>query len=67
VLREKIKTGDLLTLDCVSGSLECHVSDIEQRTLPGAMNGYQKGLGREFFKVFRQNVTDSEEGASTLF
>ncbi|NBO61008.1 MAG: phosphogluconate dehydratase, partial [Flavobacteriia bacterium] len=63
----KIKTGDMLTLDCVNGSLVCHASDFEQRTLTGAKNEDQKGLGREFFKVFRQNVTDSEEGACTLF
>ncbi len=63
----KIKTGDLLTLDCVNGTLECHAKDFEQRTFTGAMNEDQKGIGREYFKVFRQNVTDSEEGACTLF
>jgi phosphogluconate dehydratase len=63
----KIKTGDMLTLDCVNGTLECHAKDFEQRTFTGAMNEDQKGIGREFFKVFRQSVTDSEEGACTLF
>lgn len=63
----KIKTGDLLTLDCVKGTLECHAKDFEQRIFTGAMNEDQKGIGREFFKVFRQSVTDSEEGACTLF
>jgi phosphogluconate dehydratase len=63
----KIKTGDLLTLDCVNGTLECHAKDFEQRTFTGATNEDQKGIGREFFKVFRQSVTDSEEGACTLF
>jgi len=63
----KIKTGDMLTLDCVNGSLVCHAPDFEQRTLTGTNNENQNGLGREFFKVFRQNVTDSEEGACTLF
>jgi phosphogluconate dehydratase len=63
----KIKTGDMLTLDCVNGSLVCHESDFEQRTLTDTKNEDQNGLGREFFKVFRQNVTDSEEGACTLF
>jgi phosphogluconate dehydratase len=63
----KIKTGDMLTLDCVNGTLECHAKDFEQRTFTGATNEDQKGIGREFFKVFRQSVTDSEEGACTLF
>jgi phosphogluconate dehydratase len=63
----KIKTGDLLTLDCVNGTLVCHAKEFEQRTFTGAMNEDQKGIGREFFKVFRQSVTDSEEGACTLF
>ena len=57
----------MLTLDCVNGSLVCHASDFEQRTLTSTDNEDQNGLGREFFKVFRQNVTDSEEGACTLF
>lgn len=63
----KIKTGDLLTLNCVEGTLTCHDSDFAQRTIVTKESTDQVGLGRELFGVFRRQVTDSEEGACTLF
>lgn len=63
----KIKTGDLLTLNCVEGTLTCHESDFEQRATVTKESTDQVGLGRELFSVFRRQVTDSEEGACTLF
>jgi phosphogluconate dehydratase len=63
----KIKTGDLLTLNCVEGTLSCHESDFELRTTITKESTDQVGLGRELFGVFRRQVTDSEEGACSLF
>jgi phosphogluconate dehydratase len=63
----KIKTGDLLTLNCVEGTLICHESDFELRATVTKECIDQVGLGRELFGVFRRQVTDSEEGACTLF
>ena len=63
----KIKTGDLLTLNCVEGTLTCHDSDFALRATVTKESTDQVGLGRELFGVFRRQVTDSEEGACTLF
>lgn len=63
----KIKTGDLLTLNCLEGTLRCHESDFENRPVVTKQCTDQIGLGREFFGVFRRQVTDSEEGACSLF
>ena len=63
----KIITGYLLTLNCVEGTLTCHESDFEQRAIVTRESTDQVGLGRELFGVFRRQVTDSEEGACTLF
>ena len=63
----KVKTGDLLTLNCVEGTLTCHESDFAQRATVTKESTDQVGLGRELFGVFRRQVTDSEEGACTLF
>lgn len=63
----KIKTGDSLTLNCVEGTLICHETDFELRATVTKECIDQVGLGREFFGVFRRQVTDSEQGACTLF
>jgi len=63
----KIKTGDLLSLDCINGTLTCHESDFDNRPEVYKESLDQIGLGREMFGVFRRQVTDSEEGASSLF
>lgn len=63
----KIKTGDLLTLNCIDGTLTCHESDFELRAIVTKESTDQVGLGRELFGVFRRQVTDSEQGACTLF
>lgn len=63
----KIKTGDLLTLNCIDGTLTCHESDFALRATVTKEITDQIGLGRELFGVFRRQVTDSEEGACSLF
>jgi phosphogluconate dehydratase len=63
----KIKTGDLLSLNCLDGTLTCHEPDFENRPVVIKECTDQIGLGREFFGVFRRQVTDSEQGACSLF
>ena len=63
----KIQTGDLLRLDCKQGVLTCLSPDFENRPTPSIPNAVQSGVGRELFDFFRNNVSDSESGACTLF
>jgi phosphogluconate dehydratase len=65
----KVRDGDLLRLDAVSGGLSALVDAAEwalrpQAELPDAqaeINGH--GLGRELFAGMRRNVTSAEQGA----
>ena len=67
----KVRTGDVIRLDAVAGTLAVLVPDDEwaereTATLPEAKriaDGH--GLGRELFGGMRRNVTTAEEGAVT--
>lgn len=65
----KLRDGDLLRLDAVSGSLEALVSaeDWAARELaqirPEALEENGQGMGRELFAGMRRNVLSAEEGA----
>ncbi len=64
----KIRTGDLLRLDAVSGTLEClNFDEVNARPVRIKDNSGTFGLGRELFANMRQIVRSSEEGASFLF
>ena len=66
----KIYDGDLIALDAVSGSLELMVSAEELASRPYAVctqASHQMGLGREYFKLFRDHVSSADTGASILF
>ncbi len=61
----KIKSGDLITLDGVSGTLECHADDLDQR--PTREVPYDNlSHGRPLFDRLRGLITNSETGASFL-
>lgn len=64
-----IRDGDLISLDAVTGRLECQVDKGEwcerQRTHSTVVSSL--GIGREYFEVFRQTVSSAEEGASVLW
>lgn len=64
-----IRDGDLISLDAVTGRLECQVDKGEwcerQRTHSTVVSSL--GIGREYFEVFRQTVGSAEEGASVLW
>lgn len=62
----RVRDGDLLRLDAVSGTLELLVSaeEFEQRpSAPVDLQGYQSGTGRELFASFRANVSSADTGA----
>ncbi|MDO8767738.1 MAG: phosphogluconate dehydratase [Burkholderiaceae bacterium] len=67
----KVRTGDVIRLDAVAGTLQVLVSDSEwaARTvdvMPPSLresNGF--GMGRELFAAMRRNAAMAEEGATT--
>lgn len=66
----KIRDGDLISIDAVSGRLELHVEAAElvaRAPLPYSESGHQHGLGREYFQLFRDHVSSTQTGASILF
>lgn len=63
----KIKTGDRLQLNCLEGTLNCLEKDFQTRETITRTESKNWGMGRELFEVFRRNVSDSEEGACSLY
>lgn len=63
----KVQTGDIIELDLNNGILQLFVSDEElltrEITMPD-LNRNKVGLGRELFNVMRDNMSESELGAS---
>jgi phosphogluconate dehydratase len=66
----KIRDGDLIHLDAVTGVLQVQVDAAELAARPSSAcseSGHQQGLGREYFQLFRDHVSSTETGASVLF
>jgi phosphogluconate dehydratase len=62
-----LKTGDRILLDATEGKLEV-LTDISQRaTAKPDLHNQHRGMGREYFSLFRQNVSSAEHGACVLF
>ena len=67
----KVRTGDLIRLDAVNGTLNALVDDATwaARTIEhisdDAVENNAHGLGRELFGGMRRNVRTAEEGAVT--
>lgn len=62
-----LKTGDRILLDATEGKLEV-LTDISQRaTAKPDLHHQHHGMGREYFSLFRQNVSSAEQGACVLF
>ena len=63
----RLRDGDMLRLDAVTGRLDCLAPDFDQRSPavhdPGAS---AHGMGRELFAAFRRNAGPATEGASAL-
>ena len=64
----KLRDGDVVRLDAVSGTLSVLAADFDQRLLATAdLSANTWGLGRELFAAFRAQVGPSTEGASSLY
>ncbi len=66
----KIRNGDIIRLDAVTGELSALVADDEWNARPNAVRVSQSseyGTGRELFAHMRQSVSQAELGASTFF
>jgi phosphogluconate dehydratase len=67
----KMRTGDVIRLDAVAGTLDALVDDATWRARETAAmsarqaDGNTQGLGRELFGGMRRNVLPAEEGACT--
>ena len=67
----KLRSGDVVRLDAVAGTLDARVDPAvwaarEVATLPDSQaQGNGRGLGRDLFAGMRRNVLSAEEGACT--
>ena len=63
----KIRDGDILRLDAVSGVLEVKVEGFEDREAVQAnLSANEIGIGRELFTAFRDVVSSADDGASVV-
>jgi phosphogluconate dehydratase len=64
----KIRDGDLVAIDAVSGTLSVTSEDELQARVADSMDmsASHEGMGRELFSVFRRQVSSAETGASVL-
>ncbi len=61
----RVQDGDVVTVDCDSGTLHLHVDDAALAARSNAAAPAAKsGWGRELFAAFRENVSDADCGAS---
>lgn len=64
----RVRDGDIVRVDGVTGSLLVRVSDAElaSREIPPAPQGNDLGCGRELFGFMRQAFSSAEKGASAF-
>ncbi|SNR58176.1 phosphogluconate dehydratase [Puniceibacterium sediminis] len=63
----RVRNGDMIRLDAVSGTIDCLAPDFDSRvpvTADLSDNGH--GVGRELFDVFRRNVGLASNGAAVV-
>ncbi|MBM6551382.1 phosphogluconate dehydratase [Marinomonas ostreistagni] len=66
----KIKTGDMVRLDAVAGTLSVLVDEAElaaREAAPYDLSASHQGMGRELFASSRLLVSGAEQGACSLF
>jgi phosphogluconate dehydratase len=65
----KVKDGDLIRLNAVTGELSFvgDMAELESRPIAPQPTAGQRGCGRELFAVNRHNISDAEQGASFLY
>jgi phosphogluconate dehydratase len=67
----KVRTGDVIRLDAVAGTLQVLVKENEWVARPieampqSLRNANAVGMGRDLFAAMRRNATAAEEGATT--
>ncbi|PZX46781.1 6-phosphogluconate dehydratase [Roseinatronobacter thiooxidans] len=63
----RLRDGDLVRLDAVSGRLDVLAADFDSRTpVMADLSANEFGIGRELFAAFRARVGDSTEGAGVV-
>jgi phosphogluconate dehydratase len=63
----KIKDDDSLTINLETGNLDIDLSEDEFNLRSVELNPIsQEGVGRELFSIFRNSVTDVDDGASVF-
>ncbi|WP_425100605.1 phosphogluconate dehydratase [Tropicibacter sp. S64] len=63
----RLKDGDILRVDAVSGTIDCLAEDFDSRTPATAdLTGNGHGVGRELFAAFRENVGLASNGAAVV-
>jgi len=66
-LISKLRTGDLISLNAVEGTLNvANIEEVEQRPVAATPPTESFGVGRELFNRLRPLVSESEEGASFI-
>ena len=65
----KIVDGDIIRVDAVTGDLLFmgDMQELEAREAAPQPDAGQRGCGREYFTVNRNNISNAEQGASYLF
>ena len=62
-----LKTGDRILLDATEGKLEVLTDMSHRATAKPDLYNQHRGMGREYFSLFRQNISSAEQGACVLF
>lgn len=63
----RVRDGDLVRVDAVTGRIDCLADDFDQREpVTADLSGNGHGVGRELFAAFRANVGLAEYGAGVV-
>ncbi|EAS47034.1 phosphogluconate dehydratase [gamma proteobacterium HTCC2207] len=68
-LLAKVIDGDVIRVNAVTGELQFigEINELEARAASPQPDAGQRGCGREYFAVNRDNISNAEQGASFLF
>lgn len=68
-LLSRVKDGDVIRVNAVTGELQFigDMAELEARDASPQPDAGQRGCGREYFAVNRDNISNAEQGASFLF
>jgi phosphogluconate dehydratase len=68
-LLAKVIEGDVIRVNAVTGELQFigDITELKARDAAPQPDAGQRGCGREYFAVNRDNISNAEQGASFLF